>query len=164
MFLIPPVWKLPYSHPHCFFPNFPISFSLPFFLSLPYSQSFPAWEYDYGHSLLYCIAFAREPGKIAQNLYRYSRPFNRVSLQTTISEKWPPAQRFDILVTDRRSLIQVLIRCEAAWLGWSTGTGHLHGKMKNSRTATKLRIWATSERFSMVLNKITLTFPTKLPD
>ena len=43
----------------------------------------------------------------------------------TISEKWPSAQRFDVQAADRRSPIQVLTQRKAAWLGWSSGTGHL---------------------------------------
>ena len=43
----------------------------------------------------------------------------------TVSEKWPPAQRFDVQAADRRSPIQVLTQRKAAWLGWSPGTGHL---------------------------------------
>ena len=43
----------------------------------------------------------------------------------TVSEKWPPAQRFDAQAVDRRSPIQVLTQRKAAWLGWSPGTGHL---------------------------------------
>ena len=66
----------------------------------------------------------------------------------TVSEKWPPAQRFDVQVAGRRSPIHVLIQRKAffyfyffilfyfffikmfisfidAWLGWSRGTGHL---------------------------------------
>ena len=42
-----------------------------------------------------------------------------------VSEKWPPAQRFDDYVADRRSPIQVLTQRKAAWLVWSPGTGHL---------------------------------------
>ena len=43
----------------------------------------------------------------------------------TVSEKWPPAQRFDMQAADRRSPIQVLTQRKDAWLGWSPGTGHL---------------------------------------
>ena len=43
----------------------------------------------------------------------------------TVSEKWPPAQRFDVQAADRRSPIQVLTQRKAAWLEWSPGTGHL---------------------------------------
>ena len=43
----------------------------------------------------------------------------------TVSEKWPPAQRFDVQAADRWSPIQVLTQRKAAWLGWSPGTGHL---------------------------------------
>ena len=43
----------------------------------------------------------------------------------TVSEKWPPAQRFDVQAADRRSPIRVLTQRKAAWPGWWPGTGHL---------------------------------------
>ena len=92
---------------------------------LSYRQSYPPWECDRSHSLLCCIAFARGHSETAENLCRYSRPFNRVCPSLAVSEKWPPARCFDVQAADRRSPIQVLTQRKAAWLGWSPGTGHL---------------------------------------
>ena len=49
---------------------------------LPYRQSYPPWECDRSHSLLCCMAFARGHRETAENLCRYSRPFNRVCPQS----------------------------------------------------------------------------------
>ena len=54
---------------------------------LLYRQSYPPpppppWEYDRSHSLLCCIAFARGRRETAENLCRYSQPFNRVCPQS----------------------------------------------------------------------------------
>ena len=58
------------------------------FLSLSSRQTSPPRECDRSHSLLCCIAFARGHRKTAENLCRYSRPFNRVCHhQSTVSEK-----------------------------------------------------------------------------
>ena len=57
------------------------------FLSLSSRQRSPPWECDRSHSLPCCIAFARGHRKTAENLYRYSRPLNRVCPQSTVSEK-----------------------------------------------------------------------------
>ena len=114
-------------HIPLFFPFPPPSLPYPLSLlpSLP-PELPPMRMWDRSHSLLCCIAFARGHRETAENLYRYSRPFNRVCPQSnTVSEKWPPAQRFDAQVADRRSPIQVLTQRKAAWLGWSPGTGHL---------------------------------------
>ena len=58
---------------------------LPFFILchfLLYYQSHSPWECDGSHSLLCCITFARGHRETAENLYRYSRPFNRVCSQS----------------------------------------------------------------------------------
>ena len=40
------------------------------------SGLFPPWECDRSHSLICCIAFSRGHRETAENLCRYSRPFN----------------------------------------------------------------------------------------
>ena len=124
LFLFPPVWLLPYTCAFSFFP-FPPIFPFPFH-SLLSRQRFSPLPWDRSYSLLCSIVFARGHRKTAENPCRYNRSFNRVCFQSTISEKWPSAQRFDVQAVDRRSLIQVLSQREAAWIGWSPGTGHLY--------------------------------------
>ena len=63
---------------------FPPPFSLSF-TSFP--PEIPPWESNRSHSLLCCIAFARGFRETAENLYRYSRPFNIIRPQSTVSEE-----------------------------------------------------------------------------
>ena len=64
---------------------FPLSSTVPSLSPchfLLYRQSYHPWECDRSHSLLCCIAFARGHRETAENLCRYSRPFNRVCPQS----------------------------------------------------------------------------------
>ena len=81
----------------------------------------PPRELNRSHSLLCCDVFARGHRKTAENLCWYNRPFHKVCPQYL--KEWPPTQRFDMQAADRP--IQVLTQCQAAWLGWLPGTGHL---------------------------------------
>ena len=94
---------------------------------LPYRQSYPPppWECDRSHSLLCCIAFARSTGKLRKTCVDTVGHLTEFVPSITVSEKWPPAQRFDVQAADWRSPIQVLTQRKAAWLGWPPGTGHL---------------------------------------
>ena len=67
--------------PHLFSPFLRRPFLIPCHFLL-YRQSYPPWECDRSHSLLCCIAFARGHRETAENLCRYSRPFNRVCPQS----------------------------------------------------------------------------------
>ena len=97
---------------YIFSPLFPLSSLLYtfLFLSFPSNQkSQLPWECDRRHSFLCCIAFAWGHRVIVENLRWYSRPFNRVCFQSTVSGMQPSVQRFDVQAADRRSPIQVLI-------------------------------------------------------
>ena len=73
--------NLPHTYPPFFSPFLRRPFLIPCHFLL-YHQSYPPWECDRSHSLLCCIAFARGHRKTAENLCRYSRPFNRVCPQS----------------------------------------------------------------------------------
>ena len=80
-----PVRLLPFSYLH---PLFPFTAFFPFPLSLTFfPPEVPPWKCDRSYSLLCCIAFARGHRETAENLCRYSRPFNRVYPQSTVCEK-----------------------------------------------------------------------------
>ena len=80
-----PVWQLALNTSPTFFPFLLLPFLIPIHFRhfLPYRQSYPPpWECDHSHSLLCGIAFARGHRETAENLCRYSRPFNRVCPQS----------------------------------------------------------------------------------
>ena len=73
--------------------SFLLSSRFPFLSPSSHQRSLP-WKCDHSHSLLCCIAFAREHRKTVENLCRYSRQFHRVCPQFTVSKKinkWHPS-------------------------------------------------------------------------
>ena len=82
LFVFPPVWQLALYISPTFFPfplpSFPYPLSLP---SLP-PELPPMRMWPQPLSPICCIAFARGHRKTAENLCWYSRPFNRVCLQS----------------------------------------------------------------------------------
>ena len=73
--------NLPYTYPPPFSPFFCLPLLIPCHFLL-YRQNYRPWECDRSHFLLCCIAFARGHRETAENLCRYSRPFNRVCPQS----------------------------------------------------------------------------------
>ena len=98
LFVFPPVWQLAFNISPTFSPfsPFPLVSFFPFLSPvtsatafptaratfLPYRQSYHPWECNRSHSILCCIAFTRGHRETAENLCRYSRPFNRVCPQS----------------------------------------------------------------------------------
>ena len=84
--------------------HFPLSSAVPFLSPvtchfLLYRQSYPPWECDRSHSLQCCIAFARGHRETAENLCRYSWPFNRVCPQS--NSLWKMTSRSAFRCADR---------------------------------------------------------------
>ena len=111
--------NLPLTYP----PPFPV-FS--FFLSLPPEvPPMRMWPQPFS-SMLYRICTSHKGiEKLRKTCADTVGHLTESVLSLTVSEKWPPAQRFDVQAADRQSSIQVLTQRKAAWLGWSPGTGHL---------------------------------------
>ena len=108
--------------PHLFPLSSVFSFSSPCHFLL-YRQCNPPWECDRSHSFLCCIAFARGHGETAENLCRYSRPFNRVCPQS--NSLWKMTSRSAFRCEDRGPAVTHPSIDPAKRLGWSPGTGHL---------------------------------------
>ena len=81
---------------------------------------------DRNYSVLCCIAFARGSRKTTKRTYADTVGHLTKSILNLQSlKKWPSTQRFDVQAVHWRSPIQVATQCEAAWLKWAPGTGHL---------------------------------------
>ena len=120
--MIPPVWQLALYVSPTFF-TFPPP-SLPYPLSLPWDVP-PSRMWLQPFSLILyriCTRARRNCGKPCADTVDH---LTESVPSLTVSEKWSPAQRFDVQVADRWSPIQVLTQRKSAWLGWSPGTGHL---------------------------------------
>ena len=108
---------------------FPLSSppSLPYPLSLPaLPPELPPMKMWTAAILSYAVSHLHEStGKLRKTCADTVDHSTESVPSLTVSEKWPPAQRFDVQAVDRRSPIQVLTQRKAAWLGWSPGTGHL---------------------------------------
>ena len=79
LFIFPPVWRFTFLHPYPLFPFPPFFFSLSFISFQPVvSPLRMTMKMQPFSPMLYCIAFARGHKETAENLCRYSWPFNRL--------------------------------------------------------------------------------------
>ena len=119
----------------------------------------PPWECVTAAILSYAVSHLHEgTGNLRKTCADTVGHLTESVPSLTVSEKWPPAQCFDVQAADRRSPIQVLTQRKAAWLGWSPGTGHLpHTEhCRSNGVLYFLVLFIGAQRSSIIRTKIEL--------